>query len=689
MEKLFTRLLTISHIRVCSLVTVALLSAGCGGSAEKTDAPVVVPTVQTATLTPAGGSIEMKDDQGATYRLTLPAGALGKSTAITISTLPVSPDQLFRIHLAPEGLLFQDGKEAALVVTLGAGMSLDARGGILYNGSPVPFVRGDGTLTINLSAFMRSGDRVAGLPFTRVLAALGELLISSAHAATQSCDDLPDDGGIPQRISPDGSLSAEQILASEFYVQCLQAAVANLEADGDFESALQANMTIAAFTQQFGLDAAGIAALEAASRNACAAYADVLASAEQAAVGTYGDLRTAMAKVMYWEAVTQSLGVECNIPIPTPKPMGVRLAPTQSPGANYLDLVERLSEQATTFYERDAPALTDSASSHYADAIREANDLDRLQDEAAALDLPANATAELSDVAEPALLDALFVAPWAACRDNGNYQPLMTLMDQLNSPSRVQKAAQYCGTSIGAEAFDAAAVLKERLVNPLGGTTQSAHRLTGTISAVVNGKLVISGLARAMSCPARFDSPEALVFSLEGTEVHRLTGANYLASNIELDVTQMLRAARQDPATIARVALTVKREGEACSGYWGSNPVPLVELTLDFSPIIAITAGGVHTCALTTAGSVKCWGGAMVGWGLLVPPPAGLSRFPQGGPTPVPPPPPAVPHVGGRPWVVSWGLGASPAGSARFPQDITTPASSPPPAMSNVGGTLI
>ena len=95
---------------------------------------------ESATITSAGGSVEVTATDGTHYALTIPEGAvlgeqevlIGATPVSHIEGLPVSGEFLAALHLSPEGLtLF---KPATLTITLAASVAPDALLGFTYKG---------------------------------------------------------------------------------------------------------------------------------------------------------------------------------------------------------------------------------------------------------------------------------------------------------------------------------------------------------------------------------------------------------------------------------------------------------------------------------------------------------------------------------------------------------------------------
>lgn len=519
-------------------------------------------------ISPAGGAVALTDGGGTIYMLTVPAGALASDTAITITTLEPAAGQLFRLMLAPAGLLFAGGNVATLTITLPAGVSFPATGGFLYNGSPVPFtLNPDGTLTVMLAAFLDSAVASASVQQTagQILLALGDFVIGTAQAAIANC------GSASASDSP--GLTALADVDLELYIQCMEAAITQLDQSGDFRSALEANLSIAALIQRSGSNSDANAAIARAEQNACAIYSDVLDIADQVQVGNFGQLRSAIEKVMYWEATTQRLGASCSgLP-------------------SYTDLIDRKMTEAIAFYDTQTDELADTRNAEYNAGIAEVTGLREFQDEAAALDVPAVA-APVADQAEAQIVDQLLTGPWNDCRNSGDYAGLVRLVNELNSAA-ARSAAQYCGTRLSFEVLNSQNQVQSSSTSPLGGTAAGAQTVTGTATALADGQLRLTGPIHAMDCPNGSPDSEDLVFILNGVEVARLDNAPFLAAPLTLDLATILQQAGITAGN-SQHPLTLTRDSGACNGFWGANPQPLLTLNLNFGSLMVVSNGGIE-----------------------------------------------------------------------------------------------
>lgn len=564
-------MLTQSTHRLLATAAIALASwtiAGCQSSTTG-----FVAERASATIGAAGGTFALKTASGATFELQVPAGALRRDTELSMATQPASNGQRFNVALAPGGLVFADGKRAIVRVALPADTPLPSTGVAIYDSLPVPFTRlGDGRIEVQLSSL-----RSAASPTTATAGALStqrtppsdfgrrEQALTSAQAACAA-----------PALGTQGGLSVQNIIDVELYGQCMVGAIENMMITERFIDAVNAAQATAAFIQSTGsVHSSAEPFLNLATTAACTGYRNALDRASTRTVTTMATLYPLITPIMFWENIHERLGRAC----------------TNVRELEYQEVIHAKTEEAIAYYAVVAPNLTSTSTPAYAEAKAEAQASAATRTEVLALD-PAPAlrqtlATEVTNRAQKSLADSMVEGPWKECRDARNIAPLVELMEALERPDALKRAAQYCGTTLAASTVDASGRPVATLAQPLGGRSAREIVAAGSIAARRDGKITLTGPIHGLLCPLGFATgtgTETLTVKLDGRVVQSGLVPPALAAATTIDIKPALEAAHPG-ATIESLAdaeLTLERSGQACGAYWGTDPAPLVSLKLDF-----------------------------------------------------------------------------------------------------------
>lgn len=571
------------------LLSIALLLtlAACGGGGDEpaTPPPPAATTVAAGqaaqqNVGAAGGSVSLATHEGATFMLEVPAGAVGAGTPVSITSAAVATGQRFHLRLAPAGLVLADGLEATLTITLPTTMALPTGALLVYDGVPLPYTRqADGRITLRLARF-------AGTP-----AAAGSAAPERARAlAARPLADTPAAcAGVPG--TADGGLSGGDPIEADLYGQCMVDTVNRLAASGEFADAVRVASAVGAYLQSIGAantdQLAGRFADQARSLT-CTQYGRVLDNAANGRIENMGSLHQLVRPVLFWEATRQRLGAQC-------------------PGIGntwHVTVIEALTDAAIRFYASKQGAIVDANGVEYTEAVREARSGNDTVSQVRALQAPQPlqqlARTQTEQRAQPALLEAMLQAPWQRCRDSGNFDKLIELMQLLRQPASVKAAAQYCATQLQARAMGANGQATATLQPALGGVRAGELRASGTINVARDGRLELTGPIHALQCPSgQAGGSESLQIKLGSTVLQTLTAAPYLATALQIDIAQALQAAGIDAADFRNGTLTLVRSGSPCGGHWGSNPEPL--LTLELTSGLCVPPAGRSHCVTVLA----------------------------------------------------------------------------------------
>jgi hypothetical protein len=543
----------------CSILT------ACGGSSSSNPAQSNAFKVESKSqvVGATGGSVTQTLTDGTVFKLDVPAGALTSSTTLSLTTQQPVEGQRFNLLLQPAGLVLANGTAATLTVTLPSGQTLPAAGGLAYDGVLVPYTTlPDGRLEIKVSHF--AGTAVAKTTMSK----FSELLFKTVNMtpSVNAC------GSAPFLATSNGGIVAVDAVTIELYGQCMIGTIQALANTGQYAEAVSVADSVAAYLQRTGSgDPGGF--VTQASTIACTAYESALNFARNTTVTTTGILYPVIRPVLYWETVIQKLGATC----------------ARIPATEYQTVVHAKVSESLTYYSTAKPTIIKTSSSNYTDAKNEAGWSSRTKNEVLSLSpaaaVSSTVTAEIVQRAQPGILDAMLQAPWNLCRDSVDYSELLYLMLTMDSPDAVKNAAQYCGTQFTAAMKDTNGTVTAQLAQPLGGVSASETRASGSITAAKNAKLTINGPIQALQCPlgvATGIQSESLTIKIDGTTLQTLTTSPYLATPLEIDLTTALEAAHPGAtAQLSKAAVTIERTGTSCADFWGANPVPLLNLTLN------------------------------------------------------------------------------------------------------------
>ena len=574
-----TRLARLGRCVMAGL-TLCLSACGGGGGEEAPPAPPAPTAVAggqqaTQAVGAGGGSVVLSTREGAVFTLTVPAGAVPEGTVLMLQTAAPATGRRLHLRLSPGGLL--PSEPLVLTLSLPSSMALPAGAPLVYDRVPLPVTRlVDGRLELRLPALAMG--TVAASGEARALAVRAQASPAPA-AACQGVPALAD--------APDGGLADAAPVVSSDYGSCVLGAINALTASGQFAEAARLSLSIGAYLQSIGADNAGglVTQLLTEARSlACTAYGQALDTAAATTVTSFGTLTRATKPVLFWEAAVQQLGAVCQ---------GV-------PATRYVSVVENLTQDALRYYDSQQGAVVDVASEAYTQAVAEVRAAPAAVAQLRSLRAPAPvqalAQAQLQQQAQPAIVEAVLQAPWQRCRDSGNFDKLIELMEQANKPAAVKTAAQYCGTQLQAEARNAAGAVTATLSPSLGGVSAGTQRTSGSIDVAKDGTLILSGPIHALQCPAgSTGGSESLQVKLGSTVLQTITAAPYLANDLVINIAQALQAAGLNASSFTGATLTLSRSGSPCGGFWGDNPEPL--LTLNLTSGLCAPRTGFEFCA--------------------------------------------------------------------------------------------
>lgn len=586
----------------CVVATTACLCAcGSGGSEETPSAAAVaLGDPVSRTIGAAGGAVE-STSLGVKVRLTFPADALASDTVVSMTPLQPAAGDALSLKLTPSGVFF--AKTVTLALEYPAGTVPDKTAMLRQSLSGQDaFV----VTSVDTTARTVSGQLTTfGGATLTALAAEGR---KSALRATVQANP-PADGG--------GTLTVSQLTSIDALIQSGQRRLDALVADERFGPAYALQVSLAALIQRSGEDGYTARAepfLRAAHDSACAARARAIATSQAATITQFGQFKSLIEPILYWDAAAQRLGTgPCN-GISTDSAAHAVIAKELAFAKLKMEQGRSPSDVAKPSTEvKDARAVisilrqlqrTDAS----APSIQQA-DLRRhaagLHARPMSLNLGPFAAGLQSEFIDPMLVPARNTA-WKMARDNSSLAHYPILLDAFGPTAVLQQDAQYVRTSISVVARNGSGNIMSTTAMgvALVGDVPTEPVRTASLNAR-NASIEIGGSIGILNVDA--GESESLQVTFDGVEVARISSSGDMLMGpgrtpSALTASSLLAAAGFPSDDRGIHTLRILRTGAANALRLGITDDVLVAVTLNFAPPASAASfvgrwTAVNTCA--------------------------------------------------------------------------------------------
>lgn len=512
------------------------------------------PPAASAVIGPAGGEVQASAQDGATYRLSIPAGALDREITVAIQPHAAAGGELAALTVSPADL--QLHAPAMLEVTLPPGVTVPGDATFHLGGTDAPVYVATSRLASRLTAELRF--------FTLPLEAhVGGVEPASAPelAARHVLG--------PAQSEADGEVVASRAdcaskLASAKHSYQL------FFASESFESAVRAATNGRAVAQDCGDYEAFHEFQSLTKPAACARYDEVVLNADVIAATTYEVFAEIVQPVIAWAATLQRLGVECPAT------------------ATWKSVVHGKFSQFVQFYRG---SLDDLPSEHES-LLDEAKKVIDLRGLASLLDMDDIATDLEKDVSDP-ILEMHRDEAYQECLQSTDHYYLYSLFEAVFGkrrvpvvpilpagmlPSSVAGAytdadlvddVQLCASSFTVEVWsdpDVPVELTDQRVEFEPAQHAGEHEKEAENAGPVTGHLVLRGQVEQMRCgQGRNLVDHELVVLVGGEEEHR---AATLDAFPEVDILAALEARSLSTTHVNTLDVVLRRESGACGGLY-------------------------------------------------------------------------------------------------------------------------
>lgn len=533
------------------------------------------PPPASAVIGPAGGEVQASAEDGSTYRLAIPAGAVDGEITVEISPRPTSGDELAAFRVTPSDL--QLHVAATVEITLPDGVSVPPDATLHLADAETPIFLSTTKAGTRLTADLRFFE----LPLDAHVGGVGSATAEPERASAAADTLGPAQAGTGGEVVASPADCASKLAAAQHSYQ--------LFFDSEsFQSAVRAATNGRSLAQDCGAYEAFHDFQELTKPAACARYDEIVLNAQVVAADAYEVFTEIVQPVVSWAATLEELAVSCPA------------------SATWRDVVHDKFSQFVDFYR----GSLDQLPNEHETLLDEASKVIDLRGMASLLGMDDIAVDLEQDVSNP-VLEMHRDEAYQECLEATDHYYLYSLFESVFGTRRVpivpkipsviapaNAAApysdadlvddvQHCASSFTLEVWsdpDVPVELTDQRVEFTPAKHAGEHETESETSGPVTGHLVLRGQVEQMRCgQGRALVDHELVALVEGEEVHRATSLNAMP---EVDIEATLAARSFSPTHVNTLDIVLRRESDGCGGLYKEDyDLFSVAFTVDPVPI--------------------------------------------------------------------------------------------------------